>query len=162
MADYKNEFGWFAERPQVEKKIYNKFTIFIGLVAFLVVATAPLWLNAGRVVPSPKPDLNTPAIQQLAAKDKQCVLPTAQMRATHMQLLIDWRDQVVRTGSRVWVSPSGKKFEASLSNTCLGCHTNKAEFCDQCHNYIAVTPNCWGCHLEKPATADKMAQVEVR
>ena len=162
MADYKNEFGWFAERPQVEKKIYNKLAIFIGLAAFLIVATSPLWLNAGRVVPPPKPDLNTPAIQQLAANDKQCVLPTDQMRATHMQLLIDWRDQVVRTGNRVWVSPNGKKYEPSLSNTCLGCHSNKADFCDQCHNYAAVTPNCWGCHLDKPAGAAKMARAEVK
>lgn len=162
MADYKNEFGWFAERPQVEKKIYNKLAIFIGLAAFIIVATSPLWLNAGRVVPPPQPDLNTPAIQQLAANDKQCVLPTDQMRAYHMQLLITWRDQVVRTGNRVWVSPSGKKYEPSLSNTCLGCHSNKADFCDQCHNYAAVAPNCWGCHLDKPAGAAKMARAEVK
>jgi hypothetical protein len=162
MADYKNEFGWFAERPQVEKKIYNKFMIFIGLAAFVILATSPLWLNAGRCVLAPQPKLDTPAIQQLAAKDKHCVLPTEEMRAYHMQLLIDWRDQVVRTGSRIWVSPSGQKYEPSLSNTCLGCHSNKADFCDQCHNYVALTPNCWGCHLDKPAGAKKMAQAEVK
>jgi hypothetical protein len=162
MADYKNEFGWFAERPQVEKKVYNKFPILIGLVAFVVLATSPLWLNAGRDVPPPKPSLETPVIQKLADKEKQCVLPTEEMRAYHMQLLIDWRDQVVRTGDRVWTSPSGKKYYISLSNTCLECHSNKAEFCDQCHNYMAVAPNCWGCHLEKPATAGKMEQAEVK
>ena len=27
----------------------------------------------------------------------------------------------------------------SLSNTCLDCHSNKAEFCDRCHNYASVT-----------------------
>jgi hypothetical protein len=162
MADYKNEFGWFAERPQVEKKIYNKLAIFIGLAAFIIVATSPLWLNAGRVVPPPKPKLDTPVIQQLAGNDKQCVLPTEEMRANHMQLLITWREQVVRAGNRVWISPSGKKFEPSLTNTCLGCHSNKKDFCDQCHNYAAVTPNCWGCHLDKPATGEKMARAEVK
>ena len=162
MADYKNEFGWFAERPQVEKKIYNKFMIFIGLAAFVILATSPLWLNAGRSVLAPQPKLDTPAIQQLAAKDKHCVLPTEEMRAYHMQLLITWRDQVVRTGNRIWVSPSGQKYEPSLSNTCLGCHSNKKDFCDQCHNYVALTPNCWGCHLDKPAGAKKMAQAEVK
>jgi hypothetical protein len=162
MADYKNEFGWFAERPQVEKKVYSKFPVLIGLAAFVILATSPLWLNAGRIIGPPKPSLETPAIQKLADKDKQCVLPTAEMRATHMQLLITWREQVVRTGNRVWTNPSGKKYEPSLSNTCLGCHSNKAEFCDQCHNYMAVAPNCWGCHLDKPATAGKMAQVEVK
>ncbi len=163
MADYKNEFGWFAERPQVEKKVYNKFPVLIGLVAFVILATAPLWLNAGRDVPPPKPSLDTPVIQKLAKEEKQCVLPTEEMRAYHMQLLIDWRFQVVRTGDRVWTSPSGKKYYISLSNTCLECHSNKAEFCDQCHNYMAVAPNCWGCHLDKPATAGKkVAQAEVK
>jgi hypothetical protein len=110
----------------------------------------------------PQPQSRHPGHPKLADKDKQCVLPTEEMRAYHMQLLIDWRDQVVRTGNRVWTSPSGKNYEPSLSNTCLGCHANKAEFCDQCHNYVAVTPNCWGCHLEKPATAGKVAQAEVQ
>ena len=49
---------------------------------------------------------------------------------------------------RVFVNPEGKKFVASLSNTCLDCHSNKTQFCDQCHNYVAVTPNCFGCHLD--------------
>ena len=162
MADYKNEFGWFAERPQVEKKVYNKFPVLIGLAVFVILATSPLWLNAGRIIGPPKPSLETPAIQKLAQQERQCVLPTAEMRATHMQLLITWRDQVVRTGDRVWVSPSGKKFEPSLTNTCLGCHSNKAEFCDQCHNYAAVVPNCWGCHLDKTPKTGKMAQAEVK
>lgn len=162
MAEYKNEFGWFAERPQVEKKIYNKYAVISGLAIFLLVATSPLWTNAGRDIPAPKPSLDTPAIQKLADKDRQCVLPTAEMRARHMQLLIDWREQVVRTGNRVWVSPTGKKFEPSLTNTCLGCHSNKAQFCDTCHNYAAVTPNCWGCHLDKAPPTGKMAQAEVK
>jgi len=169
MADYKNEFGWFAERPGVEKKVYNKFPVLIGLVAFVILATAPLWLNAGRDVPPPQPSLDTPAINQLSKENKKCVLPTEEIRAYHMQLLIDWRDQVVRAGEgtqvptpRVWTSPDGRKFVPSLTNTCLGCHSNKAEFCDQCHNYVAVVPNCWGCHLQEPATAGQVARAEVK
>ena len=26
------------------------------------------------------------------------------------------------------------------------CHTDKAEFCDRCHNYAGVNPYCWDCH----------------
>jgi hypothetical protein len=157
MADYKNEFGVFAERPTVEKKIYNKLAVFLGLTAFIVLATFPLWSNAGRTIPPPKPSLDTPAIKALT--DKQCVLPVEEIRAVHMKLLIDWREQVVRTGNRVWLNPQGKKFEPSLTNTCLGCHSNKAQFCDQCHNYVAAVPNCWGCHLDK---SPKVAQAEVK
>jgi hypothetical protein len=34
----------------------------------------------------------------------------------------------------------------SLSQGCLGCHSNKEQFCDTCHNYAGVKPNCWSCH----------------
>jgi hypothetical protein len=30
----------------------------------------------------------------------------------------------------------------------MGCHVNKSEFCDRCHDYTAVTPYCWECHVE--------------
>jgi hypothetical protein len=35
----------------------------------------------------------------------------------------------------------------SLTNTCLDCHPNKDTFCDRCHNYMAVSPYCWDCHI---------------
>lgn len=155
MADYKNEFGEFAERPKVEKKIYDRNKIVAGVVIFLALITLPLWKNLGKTVPAPDPKLDTPVIQKLAQADRKCVLPTAEMRSTHMRMLVDWRDNVVRsheagvTDGREFVAPDGKKYLASLTNTCMECHSNKDKFCDQCHNYVAVTPNCWGCHLEK-------------
>jgi hypothetical protein len=172
MADnYKNDFGVFAERPKVEKKIYNAKYIFTGLVIFFALVTLPFWKNLGKVVPPPVRSLDTPAIQKLAPK--QCIMPTDWMRANHMLLLIDWREQVVRTGEsgvrlggRVFQSPDGRKFEASLSNTCMACHSNKTQFCDQCHNYVAVTPTCWGCHQDKEQkvaqTGQKVAQAEAK
>jgi cytochrome c553 len=157
MADYKNEFGVFAERPKVPKKIYDAKYVVAGLVLFFVLATCALWPNLGKTVPVPQPKLDTPVIQKLAEKDRKCILPTPEMRATHMQMLIDWRENVVRSKEqqvttsrgREFVAPDGKKYLASLTNTCMECHSNKVEFCDQCHNYAAVVPNCWGCHLEK-------------
>ncbi len=71
------------------------------------------------------------------------------MRASHMELLDQWRDTVVRDNQRTYVSKlSGKEFEMSLQKTCGDCHSNKAEFCDACHDYTAVQPYCWTCHLE--------------
>ena len=40
-----------------------------------------------------------------------------------------------------------KRYEMSLQNTCMECHTSKKEFCDQCHDYMAVAPFCWDCHV---------------
>ncbi|MCK9376437.1 MAG: sulfate reduction electron transfer complex DsrMKJOP subunit DsrJ [Syntrophobacterales bacterium] len=157
MADYKNEFGVFAERPKVEKKIFDRNRVIAGLVIFVVLITIPLWQNLGKIVAAPAPSLDTPVIKQLAEKDKKCVMPTEWMRANHMQMLVEWRDNVVRTGEqqvttprgRDFVAPDGKTYLASLTNTCLNCHSDKTKFCDQCHNYVAVVPNCFGCHLQE-------------
>jgi len=145
----KNEFGVFAERPVVEKKFYSRGPILVGLAIFFVLVTLPLWQNVGKAVPVPQPKLDTPAIQKMAEKDRKCVEPTAYMRSNHMLLLVNWREDVVRQGAHDFASPDGKKYVASLSNTCMQCHSNKTKFCDQCHNYVAVTPTCWGCHLDQ-------------
>jgi hypothetical protein len=160
MADYKNEFGEFAERPKVPKKLYDAKYIIGGLLVFFVVASFALWPNLGKTVPAPQPKLDTPVIQKLAEADRKCILPLSEMRAQHMQMLIDWRENVVRFKERGVTSPRGRDFTApdgkvylaSLTKTCLNCHSNKAEFCDKCHNYAAVAPNCWGCHLESGKT----------
>jgi hypothetical protein len=70
------------------------------------------------------------------------------MKAEHMQLLDVWREAVVRRGERIYVSPDGKEYNMSMSNTCLDCHSNKTEFCDRCHNYASVQPYCWDCHID--------------
>jgi hypothetical protein len=150
MADkYRNEFGGFAEKPKVPKKFYDLKYILLGLVIFFGLVISPILPNLGKIVTAPSPKLDTPAILKLAEKERQCVMPTPYMRANHMQMLIDWRQAAVRNADREFINPAGKKFTVSLSNTCMGCHSNKTQFCDQCHNYVAVTPNCWGCHLDK-------------
>jgi len=64
-----------------------------------------------------------------------------------MDLLNEWRDQVVRENDRYEIGSDGVRFERSLSNTCLNCHVNKDKFCDKCHDYMGVQPYCWDCHL---------------
>jgi hypothetical protein len=155
----RNEFGNFAPKPEVPKKLYDFKYIALGLLIFFGLVLSPIMPNLGKKVAAPDPKLDTPAIQKLAQKDRKCVMPTDWMRANHMQLLVDWREAVVRDGQREFVNPEGKKFTASLSNTCMECHSNKTQFCDQCHNYVAVTPNCWGCHLDKE---QKVAKAEAK
>jgi len=70
MADYKNEFGLFAERPKVEKKLFDRNKVIAGIVIFLVMVTIPLWQNLGKTVAAPVPNLDTPVIKQLAEKIK--------------------------------------------------------------------------------------------
>lgn len=73
--------------------------------------------------------------------------PVEFMRAEHMYLLNEWRDQALRYENRTYVSSTGKKWTISLQNTCLKCHSNYEEFCDKCHVSNSVDPYCWTCHI---------------
>ena len=123
----------------------DKKFIIAGLIIFIVIALFPFWYNRGKAAPPPDPILT-----EQAKAAKVCVRSTAYMKAEHMHLLDVWREYVVREGKRTYVSPSGKEYNMSLSNTCLDCHSNKAEFCDRCHNYASVRPYCWDCHIDNP------------
>ncbi len=123
----------------------DKKFIIGGVIIFLVIATFPFWYNRGKAASAPELELT-----DRAKAAKVCVRTTEYMKAQHMQLLDLWRDSVVRRGNRIYVSPSGKEYDMSLSNTCLDCHSNKAEFCDRCHNYASVRPYCWDCHIDNP------------
>ncbi len=85
------------------------------------------------------------------AAAKRCVESREYMRAKHADLLQAWQVSVVREGKRTYVATDGKKYEMSLIRTCMECHRNKAEFCDQCHNYVRTEYvkariDCWDCH----------------
>ncbi len=126
------------------KKMYDKGMVIIGLCIFVVVITFPFWFNLGNAAPAPEPKLTGKA----AEDGQQCVESKEYMKTEHMQILNEWRDTVVRDAKRIYVNNNGKKFNMSLTNTCLDCHTEKAEFCDKCHNYASVSPYCWECHID--------------
>ncbi len=118
--------------------------IVAGLAVFVVLATSPLWYNALSAESPERPELQMPP-----NGSTQCVEAVEYMRSDHMTLLDVWRDRVVREDVRTYTSElSGKSFEMSLSNTCMDCHSNKSQFCDSCHNFTAVQPYCWDCHVE--------------
>ena len=119
--------------------MYDAGKIIPGLIIFILIVTFPIWFNRGNAGEPPQPELPKDA--------KNCVLPADEMRAKHMQLLNQWRDEVIREGKREFFEIDGKKFQRSLQNTCLRCHTSKKKFCDTCHTYSSVNPYCWDCHL---------------
>jgi len=131
--------------------MYNSGKIIAGLVVFLAFFTFPFYYNLGRANARPEIKTDTPAIQKWVQEHgkKECVESKEYMRAEHMQLLNKWRDSVVRENNRVYVTLDGtKKFDISLQNTCMDCHSNKKDFCDKCHTYMAVKPYCWSCHIQ--------------
>ena len=125
-------------------KIYNGKPIIVGLIIFVGILMIPFWYGLGRTPSAPQLSVDTPEIRALA--EKRCVESTPYMRANHMELLNTWRNTVVREGRRWYLSSSGKEVPMSLSQSCLSCHSNKEQFCDRCHNYASVQPNCFRCH----------------
>ena len=126
--------------------MYDSGKIIAGLIIFIILMTFPIWYNAIAGKGNYVPDIEI-ATRDMPGRD-QCVMTTDYMRANHMDLLNQWRDDVVRLGERVHVAPDGKKYDRSLSNTCMDCHSNKVRFCDRCHDYMGVAPYCWQCHIE--------------
>ncbi len=118
--------------------MYDTGKILAGLIIFVGLFTFPFWSNAGKVDKGPNPVL---------PKEGQCIETAAYMKSEHMKLLNDWRNSVVRDNMRVYTAADGKSYKMSLQNTCLECHTSKANFCDRCHNYAGAQPYCWSCHI---------------
>ena len=129
--------------------MYDKKWIVLGLIIFIGLFSFPLWYNmvikVGKAAPAPEVVLSEKA--KAAGK---CVMTKEYMTAEHMQLLDIWRHNVVRNSQREFVNTEGKAFDMSLSNTCLDCHDNKAQFCDRCHTYASVDVYCWDCHIDNP------------
>lgn len=91
-----------------------------------------------------------------AASLQSCVAPTDEIRRNHMDYLKHERDFVVRFGDR-----SGKYKIAE----CIDCHAEEradgsftpvneeGQFCDTCHDYVAVELPCFDCHRTTPEKA---------
>ncbi|HBV86311.1 MAG TPA: menaquinol oxidoreductase [Desulfosporosinus sp.] len=123
--------------------------IIAGLIFVVALLSIPLFYNLGKSNKGPIINLDTPAIQQLEVKE--CIESTEFMKANHMKLLYQWREEGVREGKTEYINSKGKEYKLSFQ-TCLNCHYNPGvktseQFCVSCHNYSAVKPNCWECHL---------------
>ena len=119
--------------------MYDSGKIIPGLIIFVLIVTFPIWYNHGVAADPPK--------AEMPKDQKKCVLPLKEIRPNHMQLLNQWRDDVLRTEDRAFFDVEGKMYQKSLQNACMQCHVSKKKFCDVCHTYAAVTPYCWDCHL---------------
>ena len=83
-------------------------------------------------------------------KGEACVAPTAEMRRNHMKMLFHQRDRTLRQGLR--------EPRFSLKN-CVDCHASqktgsvlgKDGFCSSCHEYAAVSIDCFECHTPQRA-----------
>jgi hypothetical protein len=125
-----------------ERAMSDRAKVIAGLVIFVALVAFPLWYPLGAAGDRRRPELELPE------DEEACIEETEYMTASHMDLLIDWRDAVVREGRTEYTASSGRQFEMSLTRTCLSCHTDRETFCNRCHDYADVDPTCWDCHVD--------------
>jgi len=99
-----------------------------------------------------------PKAKAKANPETLCVRDVKDMRKHHMNYIMHQRDETMRKGIRT------KK--DSLAE-CINCHVSKDDkgnfanfgddkhFCSSCHNYAAVSIDCFDCHNAKPTAASK-------
>jgi hypothetical protein len=124
--------------------------IITGIVIFLVLLAIPVIVTQA----SGNMDYVTESELQLPDPSvaTECIESTEYMRVHHMDLLLKWRSWAVRDDSRgdenisYYTATDGDEWFMSLTETCLGCHDDRDAFCNVCHDYMAVQPNCWDCH----------------
>ena len=96
-------------------------------------------------------------------RGEHCVADTDYMRRYHMTMMKHQRDDTVHEGVR------GGKFSIG---ECVGCHAVKGDdgqpvsyespkhFCRSCHDYAAVSIDCFECHSSKPGAKSPSAAAE--
>jgi hypothetical protein len=98
-------------------------------------------VSSGRV---PKPVIEP-------ARNGQCVESPDFMRRNHMLLLKHQRVDTLRGGVRTGKYSLQGCIECHASPTTNSVNASDTNFCQSCHNYAAVSLDCFGCHASKPA-----------
>jgi len=118
------------------------------IVSLAVLLLAATGINAD--VPKPKP----------IHGEGQCVEPEDVMKRDHMEFILHQRDETMQKGIRTT--------KHSLKQ-CISCHAVKDDngeyvriddpsnkhFCATCHEFAAVSIDCFQCHADTPRSTDK-------
>lgn len=102
-----------------------------------------------------------PKLPPAKAGATQCVEPTDVMRKKHYSYILHQRDDTVHRGIRT------SKYSL---NECISCHvqprkdgtypkhTESDHFCNTCHEFAAVSVDCFQCHVDKIVPNKAMAE----
>ena len=129
-------------------------TIISSLVTLFLML--PMLVLASDLLPS------VPKAKANANPTTLCVREVNDMRKNHMDYIMHKRDETTRKGVRTK--------DDSLAE-CISCHVSKNDkgnyphagseehFCSTCHNYAAVSIDCFDCHNDKPTKASTTGSI---
>jgi hypothetical protein len=132
--------------------------LLVKLLAGVMMLGSMAVLQAASAAESP---ISIPKAKRSAvAGDWKCVEDTDVMRRDHMEFILHQRDETMYKGIR------GAKH--SLVE-CVECHSqddakgnpipinSQGEFCQTCHEYAAVSIDCFSCHRTTPLDSNGQA-----
>ncbi len=133
--------------------MYSTKYVVLLIAAFLAAMFSPLIYNAWAGSLNYVPKLEKP--------QGECIEDANWMAANHMLLLKEWRGRLREAAQygMIYYNSKGKPFYISI-NTCWSCHTSKKDFCDKCHNFVGIQPECWDCHYTPSFDKPKYKGVE--
>jgi len=130
------------------RKVSALILVYLSSMVFVAHAGAD---NKARGVPFPEIAIG---------QGNRCVEDTDFMRRNHMDMLKHQRDETTRKGLR----PQRHSLKA-----CINCHVvngpdtkpvtvaSSQHFCRSCHDYAAVSIDCFQCHASRPESGEMAA-----
>ncbi|MCW8934448.1 MAG: hypothetical protein OQK98_06965 [Gammaproteobacteria bacterium] len=125
---------------QLNKRMHNTLITIAGLAMLAFSAFA----FAGE-----KPSF-APKVPHPTNGSTECVQPEDEMKKNHMNYLLHQRDQTMHEGIRT---------KTYSLKECINCHVpensevrfgDDKHFCSSCHNFTAVSIDCFQCHMDRP------------
>ena len=145
--DFSFNSSFFSKKSN--KKSLHKLPLAVAVLALIV---------SFNTVNASQSDLG-PSITIQETSGEKCVLPSEEMRRQHPDLLKHDRIKTLREGVRA--KADGGVLDGSLKQ-CVNCHAvkddnnkyvridNDQHFCVSCHQYAAVSIDCFQCHRDIP------------
>lgn len=133
----------------------NLRRIRFGMLAIMLVAISSMSAVVCAEEGSAASNALLPVIP--VGQGEACVEETGFMRRNHMELLKHQRDETMLKGVRS---------EQYSLKECLNCHVvygpdaipvtvaSPSHFCRSCHDYAAVSIDCFQCHASRPESGD--------
>ncbi len=128
----------------------HKKKLMLLLAGLIFILPLSLFAEGNSLLPT------VPKAKAKATAKYGCVNPVSDMRKNHMKYLLHHRYQTMHKGIRTT--------KYSLAK-CIACHVTPDKngkypkfgdndyFCSSCHNYAAVSIDCFECHDDNPKTA---------
>ena len=123
------------------------YIILLAVVICCIIGINIVFAHEQADIPPPK---------QKYSEETACVEPIEVMRKKHFDFVLDHRDKTVIDGIRTKKHSLIECIECHITANAQGEYARYSEethFCASCHQFAAVTIDCFQCHADRPAEA---------